>query len=57
MTHPAYPDAYLPRKLRHASIPVLAPVTEQVADVSDALDWPEINAAIDHARKLRGGQP
>ena len=34
-------------------LPKLRPITAQVADVSDAERFPEINAAIDWARKQR----
>jgi hypothetical protein len=34
-------------------IPSIDPVTIAVANVDDAERWPEIAAALDHARKLR----
>lgn len=37
------------------SFPALVPVETPVADVSDALDYPEIARAIEHARQLRKG--
>jgi hypothetical protein len=41
---------YVPFTERFGRIPL---VTEEVVDLTDADRWPEINRAIDHARKLR----
>jgi hypothetical protein len=40
---------YVDFRTRHG-IPL---ITEQVADITDAERWPEINRAIAHARQLR----